>query len=82
MKKSAIYLGACAGILAIAGAFTTKNHAKVDTRSAWTIGASATLQVTCFNQSNKTCKTGGVLSKTLYSVKSGDRSGHTLRTGA
>jgi hypothetical protein len=64
MKKSAIYLGACAAILAIAGAFTTKGNTKVDPVTGFTINNS-TVRVTCAG-SQGTCTVNGA---TVYTSK-------------
>lgn len=81
MKKSAIYLGACAAILAIAGAFTTKAHSKVTNYTAWTKNGGST-RVTCSNQpAASPCKTA--LGSTLYTSQAGIQvAGHTLKTGS
>ena len=59
MKKSAIYLGASAAILAIAGAFTTKANTKVETIPAYTYGGTFVTNATCDPGGAKTCITEG-----------------------
>jgi hypothetical protein len=56
MKKSAIYLGACAAILAIAGAFTTKGSSKIVVSTGYTLNGSKVQGISCTGVQG-TCKT-------------------------
>lgn len=64
MKRSAIYLGISAAILAVAGAFTTKASTKVAATIAYTIKGGTYGTVTCVTAVQETvCKTiNGTLS--------------------
>jgi len=64
MKKSPIYLGACAAILAIAGAFTTKTSTKVAQITGWTKQGQNSTKVTCFTTGSGQCHSA--LGSTLY----------------
>lgn len=68
MKKSVIFLGASACILAIAGAFTTKGSTKVVLFTGWTNGSNGCNKYTteCTDNGFNTCFTSQNGIKTVF----------------